>query len=223
LSQDFRAKDQRLIHGIEILGEYFEDRNFVAEINKNRKERRNYLTFDEIEKAINHVYPSNCKTIIGDLVKVITFDAIVGNNDRHFSNWGVIYKTKEGDKTEPVLSPIYDTARALLWNKTEVAILKMYQQYKNGSNELEFYIKKSKPRFSFVGNPKSNHFEFIEFLAKYKPEYKAIILHLISEQMEERALKELKDQTYCYFSKERSILMGVVLKMRFEKLRKLTT
>ena len=44
LSQDFLKKGQKLIHGIEILAEYFEDKEFVDQINKDKKNRREYLT-----------------------------------------------------------------------------------------------------------------------------------------------------------------------------------
>lgn len=223
LSQDFREKNQRLIHGIEILGEYFEDENFIKEINQDRKNRRQLLTFSVIENAISHVYSSNYGNILVELIKLITFDAIVGNNDRHFSNWGVIYKIQEDDNTLPVLSPIYDTARALLWNNTEEAILKMYNQYSNGSNQLDDYINRSKPRFSFDKNPNANHFELIEYLVNYKESYKSVILPLIATEMEELVIEKLKIEMNCFFSKERCILVEAILRKRFQKLRKLTT
>ena len=84
LSQDFISVNKKLIHGIEIITEYFEDEIFVKELNQDKIERRKYLTFEVVEDAINKVYPHGSKCILDSLVKLITYDAIVGNNDRHF-------------------------------------------------------------------------------------------------------------------------------------------
>lgn len=54
---------------------------------------------------------------------MLVFDAIVGNNDRHFYNWGVIVDLK-GMKP-PRFSPVYDTARGLFWNQSEEWIEKL--------------------------------------------------------------------------------------------------
>ena len=83
LSQDFLMPGQKLVHGVEILAEYFQDRGFVEEINKDRKTRREFFTFEEVNEAIKYVYPLGHDIIMLDLVKMIVFDAIVGNNDRH--------------------------------------------------------------------------------------------------------------------------------------------
>ncbi|MEM1217807.1 MAG: HipA domain-containing protein, partial [Bacteroidota bacterium] len=142
LSKDFidQSKKQRLIHGIDILAEYFEDKDFVHHINKDRKNRRKYFTFQEVEQAIIHVYPSEANELIINLVKLLTFDAIVGNNDRHFYNWGVIgnYIVREGEAVK--FAPIYDSARALMWNFTEEKIDYVYTHFLSGDQFLDQYI-----------------------------------------------------------------------------------
>jgi len=52
------------------------------------------------------------KTFLKEFVKMLLFDAIVGNNDRHFYNWGLLptYVTKK----KPIFAPIYDTARGVI-------------------------------------------------------------------------------------------------------------
>jgi len=219
LSQDFIKSGQKLIHGIEILAEYYEDKDFVLEINKDRKNRRAYLTFEEIEKSIIHVYPKESDDLLASLIQLITYDAIVGNNDRHFYNWGVIGDIFNSETTEVVFAPVYDSARALLWNKMEVKVLEMYHQFNSGSNELDYYINKSKPRFSFDENPEANHFELMGYLSNYKSNYKAIIAKLINVDTENTVTRELKGHISCFFSKERSILVEAILKKRFDKLR----
>lgn len=220
LSKDFIKRGQKLIHGIEILAEYYEDKDFVLEINKDRKNRRVYLTFDEIEKSIIHVYPKESNDLLKSLIRLITFDAIVGNNDRHFYNWGVIGDIYNSGMSDVVFTPIYDSARALLWNRTESKVLEMYRQFKSGSNELDYYINRSKPRFSFDENPEANHFELVQYLSNHHPNYSAIIATLTNIEAENTVIRELKGHISCFFSEERSILVEAILKKRFKKLRK---
>ena len=216
LSKDFIQPGKRLIHGIEILAEYFEDRDFVDQINADRKNRREYLTFEEVERAVHHVYPSECVEIMGELIKMIAFDAIVGNNDRHFYNWGVIGNVVTSDHERTVFAPVYDSARALFWNDTEEAVQKMVQAYqKRASTQFEAYIRKSAPRLSFDGNPDANHFELIAYLCSYKPEYKQIIEELASEDKEQYIMKKLRQDIYRSFSKERCTLIEAILRRRF--------
>lgn len=223
LSKDFIMRGRKkLIHGVEMLHEYFEDKDFIDEINEDRKNRRELLTFDVIESAFQHVHPKQCTELLLELVKLITFDAIVGNNDRHFYNWGVIGNIKYESNKKVHFAPIYDTARGLLWNKVESKVIEMYKQYKNGHKvEIEAFIRKSRPRFSFDGNSKANHFELIEYLAKRKPEYKTVISNLIDTETEKSVYLKLNSEVFRYLSNERSFLVSEILKLRFNKLREL--
>lgn len=222
LSKDFLQPEKRLIHGIEILAEYFEDRDFVDQINADRKDRRKYLTFEEVERAVHHVYPTECIEIMEELVKMIAFDAIVGNNDRHFYNWGVIGNITTSDHDRTVFAPVYDSARALFWNDTEEAVKKMFQVYQKGVfGQFDAYIRKSSPRLSFDNKPDADHFELIAYLCSYKPEYKQIIEEFAGEEMELYVLRNLRQLIYCFFNKERCMLIEAVLRRRFQLIREL--
>ncbi|MGF1560442.1 MAG: HipA domain-containing protein [Flavobacteriaceae bacterium] len=218
LSQDFLSKNQKLIHGIEIIGEYFEDVEFAKEIDQDRKERRKYLTFELIETAITHVYPKNFSEILDDLVKLIVFDAIIGNNDRHYYNWGLIGYVRKSNLESPTFSPIYDTARALLWNFTDEKIESTYAQYKNGSNQLESFIKKSKPRISTESNPDANHFDLVHFLFNYNNNYKEVIVNLINDENRKKVIDCLNKYCTLYFSDTRKSLILALINKRFDYL-----
>jgi len=222
LSKDFIKRGKKnLIHGVEILHEYFEDKEFVDGINRDRSQRRELLTFDVIEDAMNHVHPIQGSALLVELVKLITFDAIVGNNDRHFYNWGVIGDIKSKSNKRVEFAPIYDTARGLLWNTVESRIQRMYKQYRSGSkDQIMAFLSKSKPRFSFNENSKANHFELMEYLIGYKSEYKDAISQLISIESQKCAILKLKQTIFRYFSTERCFLIVEILNLRFEQLRK---
>lgn len=211
-------KNQKLIHGIEVIGEYLEDVDFAKEIDADKKERRKLLTFEFIEKAIQHVYPKSADEIMISLVKLIVFDAIVGNNDRHYYNWGLIGDIKKDKSQSPKFAPIYDTARGLLWNKTEESLERMYNQYKNGSDELDYFIMKSKPRISYESNSNANHFDLVQFLFNYKQTYNEVISSLINVENKltiEEALKELCSN---FFTKTRKELTLALVNKRISYL-----
>lgn len=220
LSKDFIKKGQKLVHGVEIIAEYLQDRDFVDEINRDRKNRREFLTFDVIERAIQYVYPKVSSHLLLNLVRLVSFDAIVGNNDRHFYNWGIIDNVVKIDATDVFFSPIYDSARALLWNKTDQSLVNMYKQYKQGSNQLDAFIRRSKPRFSFEANTKADHFELLRYLSTCNSEYKKVILPLISENMEEKVLELTNQLTSSFFREDRCVLINAILKKRFNECRK---
>lgn len=221
LSKDFIVRGStKLIHGVEILHEYFEDKEFVDQINENRKQRRELLTFDVIENAFLHVFPKQSKELVLNLIQLITFDSIIGNNDRHFYNWGVIGHVEKNVDENVEFAPIYDTARGLLWNVVEKKVIEMHNQYMQGStDQLTAFLNRSKPRFSYEGNAQSNHFELISFLAQRDVDYKNAIAPLVTETQEYNAKMKLNDAISCYISPERLFLMTEILKFRFQKLR----
>lgn len=91
---------------------------------------------------------------------MLCFDAITGNNDRHFYNWGIIADVK-GKKT-PRFSPIYDTARGLFWNYSEEKIDKLFTR--DGTiDEVQFtkYLQNSMPKIGWEGLKRLNHFTLI--------------------------------------------------------------
>jgi hypothetical protein len=79
LSRYFRKDNEVLVHGAEICGEYIDDRDMAVEIANNKRTSRQLFTFEFITSAIQHVFHDCCEDLICDLVRMITFDAIVGN------------------------------------------------------------------------------------------------------------------------------------------------
>ncbi len=96
------------------------------------------------------------------LSKYFLFDALIGNNDRHFYNWGIIRDVQ--GKKKPVFSPIYDTARGLFWNDHDDKLKEIY----NDKTRLDSFIRKysdtSSPKIGWDGYKRLNHFELAEKL-----------------------------------------------------------
>lgn len=207
-----------LVHGAEICGEYLDDRDLAAQIANNKKTSRELFTFEFICKAIQSVFPEVCGDLILDLVRMITFDAIVGNNDRHFYNWGVVNTVKKGLK-KPKFAPIYDSARGLMWNESESNIVKHYAHNRLEGKKIVNYIEQAKPRVSIEEDADVNHFKLVSFIKSLKKEYSDIVNGLVSKSNEQKVLKMLEKEIFQYFSFERKELVTQILVERFKTLR----
>lgn len=218
LSRYFLNKNERLVHGAEICGEHLNDTDFAKEIAENKNTARELFTFEFIRNSIQSVYPNFCDIIVKDLVKMIGFDAIVGNNDRHFYNWGVVDNLRKTQK-KPKFAPIFDSARGLLWNTSDENVIKHYQNLNIGGKKVVNYVEKAYPRVSIEQNKEANHFELIQFIKQDNIGYKHAIDQLASVENEIRVLKMLQKEFYPFFIRERSELITLILKMRFKKVR----
>jgi hypothetical protein len=228
LSRFFLHKNERLIHGAEICGQYLSDPEFAEEIALSRKSARELFTFEFIRDAIRTVFPNSFESILFDLVKMIVFDGLTGNNDRHFYNWGVIDTKKKTSKL-PTFAPVYDSARGLLWNMNDDGVKIYYEEYlrfvkaenRKGGNKVVNYIRDASPRISIEGNEKATHFELIDFLKRCSNEYREIANALAKEENERLVIELFRKEFYPLFIKERQELLTIIIHHRFETIRNL--
>lgn len=148
---------------------------------------------------------------------MLLFDALTGNNDRHYYNWGVISHIK--NEHRPYFSPIYDTARGLLWNQSDEKVISLQKEINNPNNKkIENYVLHSVPKISIPDNIKCNHFELIEFLDNKKyfnDEHKSVWTN--RKFLDETILKLNSDFKHL-FIKERREVIQYVLDLRFKKI-----
>jgi len=220
LSKYFLNKNEILVHGAEIIGEHLGDVEMAEEIAKDKKTARDLFTFEFIKESIEAIYPKAHDAIMKDLVRMIAFDALVGNNDRHFYNWGVI-DTKKRTRTMPNFAPLYDSARGLLWNWSDENVVYRHKIHNEGGKKVVNYVEKAYPRISLEGNKEANHFELINFVKVDKPEYKAIIDELSKDENEKNVLDMLNREFFPFFIPERCELIKWIVKNRFERIKKI--
>jgi hypothetical protein len=220
LSKYFLTKNESLIHGAEICGEFLEDMELAKQIADEKKTARELFTFEFISKALQVIFSRNHEKIINDLVRMLAFDALVGNNDRHFYNWGII-ATKKKSNQLPKFAPVYDSARGLLWNISDEKILHWLQMQKSSGKHIARYIDDACPRISVEGNKEVDHFGLMAFLKDRNKGFKETINELSSLENEDNVQNMLKREFFPFFIKERCELTSYIIQERFKKVREI--
>ena len=221
LSEHFHSNDQSLEHGANILSRYLNEQDtiWLDEMDKDRSLKKEINIID-ISKAIDHIFKNDSEFIQNDMVHMLLFDALTGNNDRHYYNWGIITHIK--NKHHPYFSPIYDTARGLLWNFNDQKVIHLYSSLCKGNNKAFInYVNNSKPKIAIPHNSDCNHFELIEFLNKndfIKLEHKQ---NWSNTGNLEKAIKILNKEFKHLFTEDRKFLIKEILTARFNKLRQI--
>ena len=124
-----------------------------------------FYTISNIKKVLDHLDPE----LFSGFIKIMVFDALVGEQDRHEENWGIFIKDHHYS-----ISPLYDNGCSLL---KEFKNENLANDYYNHKKDFDAYIKRSKTYF-YKEDRKTRykHFELIEKLLEDYPEitYKKI-------------------------------------------------
>jgi hypothetical protein len=148
---------------------------FSAEKELDRitpKSEQSFYSINFVEEVVHSYCASDAAEIFQHILEMLMFDALIGSMDRHAKNWGVLrseFATSDSLCRMFRLAPIFDSARALLWDLPEAKLLIL----DNDEDELLKYIESSRP---CIGpkrdHPKvnsCNHFEFVQSLVELYP------------------------------------------------------
>ncbi len=129
----------------------------ISYLKKNDEIRSQFYTLDNIKKCLDMLD----KELFYQFLKIMVFDALVGEQDRHEENWGIM---RINGKYK--LSPLYDNGCNLLreFRKEDFAI-----KYYNGLKNFDTYIKKSSTLIYKQNGKRYKHFELIEYLYNSYP------------------------------------------------------
>lgn len=220
LSRYFLKKEERLDHGAQIYSGFLNDEALVEEI-ESKGMARDFFTFQFTEQSIRHRFPAVADDIMKGFVKLLLFDAIVGNSDRHFYNWGVI--VDDLGRQQPRFSPVYDTARGLFWNEREQKILDIVSDSKRLDAFLNKYTEKSAPKTGWEGEDNINHFRLIELLYEQDHRYCDLCEGMIKLGRLQDIHKMIDKEFSQLFSKARIFLIKKCLERSFERLNQIIT
>lgn len=215
LSRYFLGRNQNLVHGAQIFAGYLEDEAFVEEVEQ-AGETRDLFTFQFVAEAIRGQFPDQASSILKEYTRMLAFDAIVGNNDRHHYNWGVVvHKRCEHD---PYFSPIYDSARALFWNDSELKLqaIKQTPDPNRLPTFLKRYIENSRPKTGWDGEKNLNHFALIQKIHRAYPALRPALEALCRPQLLQWVQETLDDEFCLLMSPLRREMILTCLKQRLE-------
>lgn len=181
------SKEESLVEGDSILTAF--DTNYDPE----NKSMYSQYTVDFVMNALRNYQLAE---YIPDFLKMLVFDAIIGNSDRHQSNWGFIkrnivvtYKKRsifniKGElKTridkEYAIAPIYDSGCCLGREFGEQQIVDRLKD----KNRLNSYINRATAELRIDTNPtkKSPHYELLQYLCGKNSSWKQVILETVDQ------------------------------------------
>jgi hypothetical protein len=183
VTRSFLARDEHLIHGSFLIEDHFKAKGALDKIHRSQEQE--FYSVDFVLKTIEEYCGEDGPSVIEKFVEMLLFDALVGSNDRHPQNWGVIRasKTQGGYR----LAPIFDTARALLWNTSDDKLLK----FQKDEQLLRFHIARAKPILgperTFLkakATTSCNHFDFLANLFEVLPHLKVTAVTKVPSNLE---------------------------------------
>lgn len=133
-----------------------------------------YYTISNIKNKLDELDTKLFK----DFIKIMIFDALIGEQDRHEENWGI---TKNKGKYS--ISPLYDNGCNLL---REFKNKEYAEKYYNGIKDFDMLIKKSSCILYKENGKRYKHFELINELNE---------LYYNEVQKELKKLRKLNDST----------------------------
>ena len=216
LSRYFLKSGYALIHGAEIFAGYLSDEKFVNEVEEQGLSR-DIFTLQFVESSVSAMFPKHKDYIMHELIRLLLYDALVGNNDRHYFNWGVVKKI--GNENDLIFAPVYDTARGLFWNDDDEKVLKRTQDVKQKLQYIEKYCRNSRPKLGWDGDDNLNHFSMVEHIVKNEFYIeKEEISRIFQPQLLERMYQVVDGQFGKWFIPERTDLIKYCLNYRFHKI-----
>lgn len=210
MSKYFLRKGEQLTHGAEILALSIGKAEY-KQIEEQRTENE-YFSFQMVCEAIEAAFPNEHTEIIGGLIAMLAFDALIGHNDRHPYNWGVIVPLRKDQK--PRFSPVYDTARALFWNVPESRVKQMLTD----QNQLDKYVRKCEFPFCWDAEVKIDFFRLIGLIWNGYERYRNKIETFLPLAPLENSIKVLDTEFSRLMSAQRRELIKRCLYLRHKLL-----
>lgn len=210
-------RNQELVHGANIYSGYLNNDHAIVDQIEDEGLSRDWFTVQFTEAALRYMFPVHAQDILEEFLAMLVFDAIVGNNDRHFYNWGVIRNI--ANKECPRFSPIYDTARGLFWNEHEEKLQAKLQQPKQVPAFVKKYCEGSGPKIGWEGRKNLNHFELVTEVKRMMPSVLLTRMQaMVTPQSLQKLLEVLDNEFKGFFSPVRADLVRQCLTYRVERL-----
>ena len=166
-------KNEELVHGVQLFHELY-DENTVNELLGNSAREQELFSVQSVKAAFGAHYGDETEEALFEgFVAMLAHDALIGVQDRHHENWGLIVRRGVADDA-PRFAPLYDSARGMFCNETD-ARLSARRAWCDGMPWLDKYVARARPLIGFAGlrpaNPNRLHVTHVELLAAVYREF----------------------------------------------------
>lgn len=188
----------------------FAHEDAVSYLNIYNLKRQEYYTLSNIKNTLDRLD----KKLFFQFIRIMIFDALVGETDRHEENWGI-----EKNDNNYTLSPLYDNGCNLLNKFKDTSYA---EKFYSGVKNFDSYILNSKTLiYKDDEKSKYKHFELIELLNSTYHDYvqseiknlskltDEVIENIVLKIPERLLTKEHKNFIIMYLKKRRDILLNI--------------
>lgn len=147
-----RTQSEELVHGIQLFKELYDEATIHDVVGDEVREQA-LFNLQAIRGAFGAHYMEygleTEETLFRAFVDMVVHDAIIGVQDRHHENWGVIVQRGRSGPP-PRLAPLYDSARGLFCNESDADLAKRVSGVQ-GHKWLDSYAARSRPLLGWEG------------------------------------------------------------------------
>jgi hypothetical protein len=164
MSRYFLQPGESLLHGVEIVAQCFGMEKAAIEREfQNVKQEQSLYALDLVDDVIWEFGKTDAvsQRLREGFARMIAFDALIGANDRHAGNWGIVEDVEQ--KRPPRFSPVFDTARGLLLRYSD-ADLERVEKTRTTESFIKNHAERSLPLIGTPGREHSNHFELVRYM-----------------------------------------------------------
>lgn len=201
LSYRINREDEKLIEGIELINRHYPH---YDEQKLYDSERREYYSLEMILRSLE----DNLQT---DFLTIPIFDFLIGNTDRHHSNWAVLQR---GNSIEPC--PLYDNGSSLCCYIQDLQLANYLGNDKHRFQALVDSKSRSRIRVNKLLKKEPTHLEVLRFLRENH--YYDVIdtVRTVNNNINEHTINSILSNYSAYMSETRIIL---IKKFLLEKVR----
>jgi hypothetical protein len=221
------SKPEELVHGMQLFKELYDESTVKGVLGDESREQAMF-SVQAVKAAFgahyyhygNHIEDE----LFGGFVSMLVHDALIGVQDRHHENWGVIVQRDVGGSW-PRFAPLYDSARGLFCNVKDNELAQRFAG-RDGSQRLDTYIARSRPLVGFNGlqpirgRQYVTHLQLLAAVFRAYPLQRRRILSILEAYEWQRVRAELAGHLAGICSPLRTTLILTCLRRRLRELRR---
>lgn len=190
LSHIFLSENETLIHGVDFITRLYPSFNTDLLFDPDSKK---YYSFEMIYNSLGDIFKnSDFNIAISHILKIMIFDMLIGNTDRHQNNWGIVYNE---NTLEAQFSPLYDNGSSLCAYIKDVDIDKYCGKDIQKFTSLVDNKSTSRIRIDSYLRKEPKHSDVMRFVEE---NFKAQALHIIPT-IDEKINHEWVSKTLAYY------------------------